>query len=259
MHDKGGNDEQTMIEQRIATMLSATDAKSDAIASLIKEVETATREADETATRAREQALDPAVVVVDVVEVGVAVASAALARDRLQAAMPRLQQQLKEAREREYTKQWRDDYAAVKAKRDELVAELRERYPQLVDEMVGLMTRMAETDKEVDRVHSAAPYGDHPRLRSVELAAPGGDRLTQPDISIPQELRLPNLHSSSGRSLLGRRLSRVSLFSFCTQCTPATTHTRSWPAATELPEARRSAMDPKRAALPFSRVTIFNS
>src|SRR5262249_32863069 len=157
MHDKGGNDEQTMIEQRIATMLSATDAKSDAIASLIKEVETATREADETATRAREQALDPAVVVVDVVKVGAAVASAALARDRLQAALPRLQQQLKEAREREYTEQWLEDYAAVKAKRDELVAELRERYPQLVDEMVGLMTRMAETDKEVDRVNAAAP------------------------------------------------------------------------------------------------------
>src|SRR5262249_57394792 len=170
MHGKGGTDEQPMItsiEQRIAAMLSATDAKSDAIASLIEEVETAAREADEAATKAREQALDPAVVV-DVVEVGVAVASAALARDRLQAALPRLQQQLKEAREREYTAQWLEDYAAVKAKRDELVAELRERYPQLVDEMVGLMTRMAETDKEVDRVNSAAPYGDHPRLRSVE-------------------------------------------------------------------------------------------
>ena len=188
----------TSIEQRIAAMLSAAEAKSDAIASLIEEVEAAAREADEAATKAREQALDPAVVV-DVVEVGAAVASAALARDRLQAALPRLQQQLEQAREREYTEQWREDYAAVKAKRDELVAELRERYPQLVDEMVGLMTRMAEIDKEVDRVNSAAPYGDHPRLRSVELAARGVDRLLQPDISIPQELRLPNLHGSSGR------------------------------------------------------------
>src|SRR5215467_6901364 len=122
MHGKGRNDEQPMItsiEQRIAAMLSAADAKSDAIASLIEEVETAAREADEAATKAREQALDPAVVV-DVVEVGAAVASAALARDRLQAALPRLQQQLERAREREYTEQWREDYAAVKAKRDEL-------------------------------------------------------------------------------------------------------------------------------------------
>ena len=146
----------TSIEQRIAAMLAATDAESDAVASLIEEVETAAREADEAATKAREQALDPAVVV-DVVKVGAAVASAALARDRLQAALPRLQQQLKQAREREYAEQWRQDYAAVKAKRDELVAEMRERYPQLVDEMVGLMTRMAETDKEVDRVNAAAP------------------------------------------------------------------------------------------------------
>src|SRR5262249_25942420 len=200
-HGEGGNDEQTMItsiEQRISAMLSATDAESDAIASLIEEVEAAAREADEAATKAREQALDPAVVV-DVVKVGAAVASAALARDRLQAALPRLQQQFEQAREREYTEQWLEDYAAVKVRRDELVAELRERYPQLVDEMVGLMTRMAETDKEVNRVNSAAPYGDHPRLRSVELAARGVDRLTQPDISIPQELRLPNPHPSSGQ------------------------------------------------------------
>ena len=190
----------TSIEQRIAAMLSAADAKSDGIACLVEEVETAAREADKAAMKAREQALDPAVVV-DVLEVGVAVASAELARDRLQAALPRLQQQLKQAREQEYAEQWREDYAVVKTKRDELVAELRERYPQLVDEMVGLMTRMAETDKEVDRVNSAAPYGDHPRLRSVELAARGVDCLMQPDISIPQELRLPNLHSSSGQLL----------------------------------------------------------
>src|SRR5262249_24292440 len=65
--------------------------------------------------------------------------------------------------------------------------------------MVGLMTHMADTDKEVDRVNSAAPYGDHPRLRSVELAASGVDRLTQPDISIPLELRPRNLHPSSGQ------------------------------------------------------------
>jgi hypothetical protein len=201
MHGKGGNDEQPMItsiEQRIAAMLSATDAKSDAVASLIEEVEAAAREADEAATKARDQALDPAVMV-DVVKVGAAVASAALARDRLQAALPRLQQQFEQAREREYTQQWLEDYAVVKARRDELVEELRERYPRLVNEMVGLMTRMAETDKEVGRVNSAAPYGDHPRLRSVELAARGVDRLMQPDISIPQELRLPNLHSSPGQ------------------------------------------------------------
>src|SRR5262249_24853674 len=74
-------------------------------------------------------------------------AGGALVRNRLQAALPRLQQQLKQAREWEYTEQWREDYAAVKARRDELVPELRERNPQLVDEIVGLMTRMAETDR----------------------------------------------------------------------------------------------------------------
>ena len=64
-------------------------------------------------------------------------AGGALVRDRLQAALPRLQQQLEQVRERQCTEQWLEDYAAVKAKRDELVAELRERYPQVVNEMVG--------------------------------------------------------------------------------------------------------------------------
>jgi len=53
--------------------------------------------------------------------------------------------------------------------------------------------------KRASKLNSAAPYGDHPRLRSVELAARGLDRLMQPDISIPQELRLPNLRGSRGQ------------------------------------------------------------
>ena len=44
---------------------------------------------------------------------------------------------------------------------------------------------------EVDRINVAAPYGDYPRLRGVELTARGLDRLLQPNISIVQELRLP--------------------------------------------------------------------
>jgi hypothetical protein len=66
-------------------------------------------------------------------------ASATLVRDRL----PRLQQQLKQAREREYTEQWREDYAAVKAKRDATAQMLRERYSAIADELVPLMINIA--------------------------------------------------------------------------------------------------------------------
>ena len=39
------------------------------------------------------------------------------------------------------------------------------------------MTSIPATDKEIDRINAAAPYGDYPRLRSVELTAHGLDRL----------------------------------------------------------------------------------
>ena len=186
------------IEERIAsTLAAADDVKSADLAALIQEVETAAQAADEAATKAREAALDPAVVV-DAAKVGAAVASAALTRDRLQAALPRLQEQLKQAREREYVAAWREDYAAVKAKRDATAQMLRERYPAIVDELVTLMTNIAIIDKEVSRVNLAAPYGDHPRLRGTELTARGLDRFMQPEVSIPQELRLPTFHRDDG-------------------------------------------------------------
>ena len=186
------------IEERIAsTLAAADDVKSADLAALIQEVETAAQAADEAAIKAREAALDPAVVV-DAVKVGAAMASATLTRDRLQIALPRLQEQHKQAREREYVAAWREDYAAVKAKRDATAQLLRERYPALVDELVTLMTDIAISDKEVSRVNLAAPYGDHPRLRDTELIARGLDRLMQPDVSIPQELRLPTFHRDDG-------------------------------------------------------------
>jgi hypothetical protein len=79
------------IEQRIAAALTANDIISADLAALIAEVEGAAQAADENATRAREEALDPAVVV-DTAKVGAAVATATLSRDRLQAALPRLQE-----------------------------------------------------------------------------------------------------------------------------------------------------------------------
>ena len=109
-----------------------------------------------------------------------------------------LHEQLKQAREREYVAAWREDYAAVKAKRDATAQMLRERYPAIVDELVTLMTNIAIIDKEVSRINLAAPYGDHPRLRGTELTARGLDRFMQPEVSIPQELRLPTFHRDNG-------------------------------------------------------------
>ena len=154
------------------------------------EVEATAQAAAENATKTREEALDPATVI-DAAKVGASVATAELTRDRLRAALPRLQERLKQTREREYAECWLNDYAAVKVRRDAAAEQLRERYPIIVAELVALMADIAATDREVDRINVAAPYGDYPRLRGVELTACGLDRLLQPDISIVQELRLP--------------------------------------------------------------------
>jgi hypothetical protein len=189
------------LEQRIAAALTSTDITSSDLATLIAEVEAAAQAAADNATKTREEALDPATVI-DAAKVGASLATAELTRDRLRAALPRLQEQLKQAREREYAECWLNDYAAVKARRDAVAQQLRERYPQLAEELVALMTSIAATDNEVDRINVAAPYGDYPRLRGVELTARGLDRLLQPDISITQELRLPNFTRGAGEPLL---------------------------------------------------------
>ena len=129
-------------------------------------------------------------------------ATATLTRDRLRAALPRLQERLEHSREREYAECWLNDYAAVKARRDAAAEQLRERYPTIIAELVALMADIAATDKEVDRINAAAPYGDYPRLRSVELTARGLDHLLQPDISITQELRLPNFTRADNEPVL---------------------------------------------------------
>ena len=81
------------------------------------EVEAAAQAAEEDAAKAREQALDPAVVV-DVASVGATVATATLTRDRLQAALPRLQERLKEVREREDARRVEGSGRELEGRRD---------------------------------------------------------------------------------------------------------------------------------------------
>jgi hypothetical protein len=71
----------------------------------------------ENAIRAREEALDPAVVV-DTAKVGAAVVTAELTRDRLQAALPRLRTRYTEVREQEDIAAWKADAEKLAARRN---------------------------------------------------------------------------------------------------------------------------------------------
>jgi hypothetical protein len=84
-----------------------------------------------------------------------------------------LQQQLKQAREREYTAAWREDFERVEGKRDELAAEVREVYPSIVERLLDLLARIPAIDQEVSRINGSAPPGVPARLRPVEQKARG--------------------------------------------------------------------------------------
>ncbi len=189
------------LECRIAMALTATDIKSSNLATLIAETETAITTADKTAEEERMKALDP-IASPDATKAREAMQAAEFSRDRLRTVLPRLQAKHKEVKEQEHAAAWTADYAAVKVRRDAAAEQLRERYPTIVAELVALMADIAATDKEVDRINVAAPYGDYPRLRGVELTARGLDHLLQPDISIVQELRLPNFTRADNEPVL---------------------------------------------------------
>jgi hypothetical protein len=154
---------------------------------------------------------------------------AEFSRDRLRTVLPRLQAKHKEVKEQEHGAAWTADYAAVKARRDAAAEQLRERYPTIVAELVALMADIAATDREVDRVNVAAPYGDYPRLRGVELTARGLDRLLQPDISIVQELRLPCFDRAPGMPLMAYPLPQPNFaVEFVNSIPPDTFDWRNW-------------------------------
>jgi hypothetical protein len=198
------------LEQRIAAALTATDITSTDLATLIAEVEAAGQAAAEDAAKAHADALDPTITI-DTAKVASAVASATLTRDRLQAALPRLQQQLNQAREREYTAAWRVDFERVEAKRDALAAEYAETYPQVVERLVDLLRRVEACDREASHINRMAPSGARAHLRGVELTARGIERLLQPDIEIHKELRLPNFKRGANEPLLAWPLPQPSL------------------------------------------------
>jgi hypothetical protein len=144
-------------------MLSAADAKSDAIAALITEVEAAVQEADATAAKTREQALDPATVV-DVDKVAAAVASATLTHDRLRAALPRLQDQLKRVRQAEDVAAWRVDAEELEQRRLASGAEFRQFYPGMIERIVNHLYDMRALDREIDDLNSRRPDSSIPTL-----------------------------------------------------------------------------------------------
>lgn len=184
----------TPLQKRIADALSS-DLSSGDLSELIEEVETAAAEADAAVEEARARAIDPTVLDPEAREIALATE---FDRDRLRAAIPRLQERLKSTQDREYYQRWRVDYEVVKAARDTLADEFRTEYPAIVGKLADLLTRMAASDREVMRINIAAPSGANLHLLEAELEARALANFSTSSPSIAGELRLPDFDRSTG-------------------------------------------------------------
>jgi hypothetical protein len=179
------------LEKRIAAALSS-DSASTVLSALIAETEVAINQAAE-AERAK--ALDP-IVSPDAAKAHAAMEDAAFMRERLRTVLPRLQERYQEVVAQEYLARWREDYEALKIKRDELAAEFREIYPTCVSKIVDVLKRIAASEVELSQLHQVRPSGVSLHLLGAELVARGLDNFTRDDPSIVNELKLPDFEHS---------------------------------------------------------------
>jgi hypothetical protein len=157
------------IEQRIVVALR--DAiKSDAVAALIEEVEVAAAAADTAATKAHEDALDPAVVV-DTAKVASEVAAATLTRDRLRAALPRLRARYTEIRHQEDVAKWKAEADELEPRGVALLDGFAEFYPEMAKRIASHLDDMRAFDKQVDDLNRRRPNGVPALSRSTPALA----------------------------------------------------------------------------------------
>jgi hypothetical protein len=167
------------LERRIAAAFGVGDTPTAAeLGRLIEETTAAAAATDEVAEEERKKALDPTAVV-DAQAASVAIMTAELTRDRLQAALPRLQHRLTKVEAQERYDRWLVDYEAVKAKRDAAAAGLHVLYAPFVVKLTDLLEQIEAIDADVKRVNDAksvdadAANGDGRNLRPVEAEARG--------------------------------------------------------------------------------------
>lgn len=144
----------TALQDRIrAALLEPTTTA--ALALLIPEVEKASAQAgrayDEEAKRAR----DPSISDEDAARAGAALLDLGLKRDRLAAAIGKLKERESAVREAEIEAAIDREYQAAKAERDQLVEDLKTKWPSLESEMVELLRRMHASDARIGRSNAS--------------------------------------------------------------------------------------------------------
>ena len=133
------------LDARIAAAF-ANGAKSNDVATLIKDTERAAASASDMAEQARNYALDPTLSGFELTDARKCMDDAAFKRDRLQAALGKLRERLAELKDQEENARRQVAYDKAKAVRDELAKELADLYPAFAQRLAELLARVAIND-----------------------------------------------------------------------------------------------------------------
>jgi hypothetical protein len=135
------------LDERISTALADNLASSE-LATLIAEVHAADRQVEGRVTTLSAKALDPATSTTDAASARVQLDQAKFQHERLATAIGRLEAKRAEASAGEQQAQRDAQVQAVAQRRDTMAAELRERYPLLVNDLADLLQRLAAVDAD---------------------------------------------------------------------------------------------------------------
>jgi hypothetical protein len=185
------------LDERIAAAF-AIGAKSADVATLIKNTERAASSTAELAEQARNHALDPTLSGNQLKDARNCMDDAAFKRDRLQAALGKLKERLKQLLEQEENAQRQVIYDKLKAERDQLAKEYADLYPTVAQKLAEVLSRIAANDRELDYINKHALPKGAPRLREVELIArelPGWVQAGIQAWRVIDLLRLPPWHT----------------------------------------------------------------
>ena len=160
------------LDARIAAAF-ADGAKSNDVATLIKDTEHAAASASDMAEQARNHALDPTLSGFELTDARKCMDDAAFKRDRLQAAMEKLRERLAQLKDQEENARRQVAYDKAKAVRDELAKELADLYPAFAQKLAELLPRIAINDAEIEYINNHALPRGADRLLVAELTARG--------------------------------------------------------------------------------------
>jgi hypothetical protein len=184
------------LEQRVIAALANATISPAELEALIDDVEGGIKDAEQSATRMRDEAMDPSISP-DLGKAHQAMEDAAFLVGRLRTQLPRLERRLAQVLDAEAHARWLQDYNEVIAKRDAAVAQFQ-RYPDLIVELLTILHTARDVDAEVARVNSSAPPTEHRRLIGVEATARGISAFSRLQPAIADRVVLPDLENADG-------------------------------------------------------------